>query len=69
MRSLDVALLSVTFIFKINLIFINNLFKAPELFASKQYSQTVDYWSFGTVVFECITGIRPFLPNVPPVQW
>ncbi|PVD39154.1 hypothetical protein C0Q70_01782 [Pomacea canaliculata] len=42
---------------------------APELFASKQYSQTVDYWSFGTVVFECITGIRPFLPNVPPVQW
>ncbi|KAL8585012.1 hypothetical protein ACOMHN_043648 [Nucella lapillus] len=42
---------------------------APELFASKHYSQTVDYWSFGTVIFECITGIRPFLPTVPPVQW
>lgn len=42
---------------------------APELFASKSYSQTVDYWSFGTVVFECITGIRPFLPTLPPVQW
>ncbi|XP_076460163.1 inhibitor of nuclear factor kappa-B kinase subunit alpha-like [Babylonia areolata] len=42
---------------------------APELFASKQYSQTVDYWSFGTVIFECITGTRPFLPTLPPVQW
>ncbi|KAK7507653.1 hypothetical protein BaRGS_00001588 [Batillaria attramentaria] len=42
---------------------------APELFASKSYSQTVDYWSFGTVIFECITGIRPFLPTLPPVQW
>nr|QNL15279.1 inhibitor of nuclear factor kappa-B kinase subunit alpha [Littorina littorea] len=42
---------------------------APELFASRQYSQTVDYWSFGTVVYECITGVRPFLPTYPPVQW
>ena len=44
-------------------------FQAPELFASKSYSQTVDYWSFGTVVYECITGTRPFLPSLPPVQW
>ncbi|XP_060588083.1 inhibitor of nuclear factor kappa-B kinase subunit alpha-like [Ruditapes philippinarum] len=42
---------------------------APELFASQKYTCTVDYWSFGTVVFECITGYRPFLPNSPPVQW
>lgn len=42
---------------------------APELFASQKYTCTVDYWSFGTVVFECITGFRPFLPSVPPVQW
>ncbi|XP_041364104.1 inhibitor of nuclear factor kappa-B kinase subunit alpha-like [Gigantopelta aegis] len=42
---------------------------APELFASQRYQCTVDYWSFGTVVFECIVGYRPFLPNVPPVRW
>ncbi|XP_052780366.1 inhibitor of nuclear factor kappa-B kinase subunit alpha-like [Mya arenaria] len=42
---------------------------APELFASQKYTCTVDYWSFGTVVFECITGYRPFLPDLPPVQW
>nr|ASE55486.1 inhibitor of nuclear factor kappa-B kinase [Cyclina sinensis] len=42
---------------------------APELFASQKYTCTVDYWSFGSVVFECITGYRPFLPNSPPVQW
>ncbi|XP_062615186.1 inhibitor of nuclear factor kappa-B kinase subunit alpha-like [Saccostrea cucullata] len=42
---------------------------APELFASQKYTCTVDYWSFGTVVFECITGFRPFLPQVPPVTW
>eukprot|EP00058_Branchiostoma_floridae_P019240 XP_002604730.1 hypothetical protein BRAFLDRAFT_80298 [Branchiostoma floridae] len=42
---------------------------APELFASQRYTRTVDYWSFGTLVFECITGSRPFLPNRNPVQW
>ncbi|KAI1901132.1 hypothetical protein AGOR_G00057050, partial [Albula goreensis] len=33
------------------------------------YTMTVDYWSFGTLVFECITGFRPFLPTWQPVQW
>ncbi|XP_069125101.1 inhibitor of nuclear factor kappa-B kinase subunit alpha-like isoform X2 [Argopecten irradians] len=42
---------------------------APELFASQKYTCTVDYWSFGTVVFECIAGYRPFLPTTPPVTW
>ncbi|KAL4239867.1 hypothetical protein ACF0H5_000667 [Mactra antiquata] len=42
---------------------------APELLASQKYTCTVDYWSFGTVVFECITGYRPFLPSSNPVQW
>uniref|UniRef100_A0A8C0K4S1 Inhibitor of nuclear factor kappa-B kinase subunit alpha n=1 Tax=Canis lupus dingo TaxID=286419 RepID=A0A8C0K4S1_CANLU len=27
---------------------------APELFENKPYTATVDYWSFGTMVFECI---------------
>ncbi len=28
---------------------------------SKKYHSSVDFWSFGVVVFECITGRRPFL--------
>ncbi|XP_020777102.2 inhibitor of nuclear factor kappa-B kinase subunit alpha-like isoform X1 [Boleophthalmus pectinirostris] len=42
---------------------------APELFESKPYTLTVDYWSFGTVIFECICGFRPFLHHMQPVQW
>ncbi|XP_039629534.1 inhibitor of nuclear factor kappa-B kinase subunit alpha [Polypterus senegalus] len=42
---------------------------APELFENKPYTVTVDYWSFGTVVFECSCGFRPFLHNHQPVQW
>ncbi|XP_076126461.1 inhibitor of nuclear factor kappa-B kinase subunit beta isoform X2 [Alosa pseudoharengus] len=42
---------------------------APELLEQKSYTVTVDYWSFGTLVFECITGFRPFLPTWQPVPW
>uniref|UniRef100_A0ABM0M026 IkappaB kinase n=1 Tax=Saccoglossus kowalevskii TaxID=10224 RepID=A0ABM0M026_SACKO len=42
---------------------------APELFSSKEYTRTVDYWSFGTVVFECIVGFRPFLSMLQPAKW
>uniref|UniRef100_A0A672G0H9 Inhibitor of nuclear factor kappa-B kinase subunit alpha n=1 Tax=Salarias fasciatus TaxID=181472 RepID=A0A672G0H9_SALFA len=41
---------------------------APELFESKPYTVTVDYWSFGNVIFECICGFRPFLHHMQPVQ-
>ncbi|XP_069741583.1 inhibitor of nuclear factor kappa-B kinase subunit alpha isoform X2 [Narcine bancroftii] len=41
---------------------------APELFDSQSYTVTVDYWSFGTLVFECISGFRPFLHNMQPFQ-
>lgn len=43
--------------------------QAPELFESKPYTVTVDYWSFGTVIFECTCGFRPFLHHMQPVQW
>ncbi|XP_077999417.1 inhibitor of nuclear factor kappa-B kinase subunit alpha-like [Glandiceps talaboti] len=33
---------------------------APEMHGKKEYSHAVDYWSFGTVVFEAIAGHRPF---------
>ncbi|KAJ6661716.1 hypothetical protein lerEdw1_013238, partial [Lerista edwardsae] len=42
---------------------------APELFDNKPYTTTVDFWSFGTVVFECIAGFRPFLHNQQPFTW
>lgn len=42
---------------------------APELIEREKYTVTVDYWSFGTLVFECITGFRPFLPTWQPVPW
>ncbi|KAJ8285974.1 hypothetical protein GJAV_G00033070 [Gymnothorax javanicus] len=42
---------------------------APELLEQQTYTVTVDYWSFGTLVFECINGFRPFLPAWQPVPW
>lgn len=42
---------------------------APELLEQKKYTVTVDYWSLGTLAFECITGFRPFLPNWQPLAW
>ncbi|XP_031417353.1 inhibitor of nuclear factor kappa-B kinase subunit alpha-like isoform X2 [Clupea harengus] len=42
---------------------------APELFYTEPYTGTVDYWSFGTMIFECCCGLRPFLHNLQPVQW
>ncbi|XP_063385383.1 inhibitor of nuclear factor kappa-B kinase subunit beta [Cydia fagiglandana] len=42
---------------------------APELFSSKTYSNSVDFWSMGLIAFEVICGIRPFLPYLAPVQW
>uniref|UniRef100_A0A670ZSR7 Inhibitor of nuclear factor kappa-B kinase subunit alpha n=1 Tax=Pseudonaja textilis TaxID=8673 RepID=A0A670ZSR7_PSETE len=42
---------------------------APELFENSPYTKTVDFWSLGTVVFECITGFRPFLHNQQPFAW
>lgn len=45
------------------------VFQAPELIERQKYTVAVDYWSFGTLVFECITGFRPFLPTWQPVPW
>uniref|UniRef100_A0A3Q3EMD0 Inhibitor of nuclear factor kappa-B kinase subunit alpha n=1 Tax=Labrus bergylta TaxID=56723 RepID=A0A3Q3EMD0_9LABR len=41
---------------------------APELFENQPYTVTVDYWSFGTMIFECSCGFRPFLHNLQPVH-
>ncbi|XP_039273539.1 inhibitor of nuclear factor kappa-B kinase subunit alpha-like [Styela clava] len=51
---------------------------APELVFGQEhnpsskphYHSQVDYWSFGLVIFECITGYRPFFQHntIPPMQ-
>jgi serine/threonine protein kinase len=35
-------------------------YSAPELNGQGQYDWTVDLWSVGTTLFECLTGFRPF---------
>lgn len=42
---------------------------APELCFSDRYSNTVDYWSFGIIAAEIISGSRPFVPHMPMTQW
>ncbi|XP_078481125.1 inhibitor of nuclear factor kappa-B kinase subunit beta isoform X1 [Ciona intestinalis] len=43
---------------------------APEFYGANSlcYTATVDFWSFGLLVFECITGRRPFFPSLELAQ-
>lgn len=41
---------------------------APEIFLGEKYDHTVDYWSFGLLVFEAVCGVHPFLPFHPPPE-
>ena len=44
--------------------------QAPEVLQHTIYNSSVDFWSFGVVVFECITGKRPFLHgDQSPIGW
>jgi len=42
---------------------------APELFSQSGYTYTADFWSLGTLMFECITGHRPFLLTTKAFDW
>jgi len=35
-------------------------YMAPEIFAQKGYSQSVDWWSLGVIMYECLVGYPPF---------
>ena len=36
---------------------------APEVFGQKGYTETVDWWSLGTILFEMLVGYPPFLSD------
>ncbi|KAI9501430.1 kinase-like domain-containing protein, partial [Coemansia spiralis] len=38
-------------------------YMAPEVFGNAGYSYSVDWWSLGIVMYECIYGRRPFRSN------
>lgn len=38
---------------------------APEIIQSKGYGKSVDWWSFGILLYEMIVGYSPFYTNNP----
>jgi serine/threonine kinase 38 len=38
---------------------------APEVFQQKGYSETVDWWSLGVILYEMIVGYTPFFSDDP----
>ena len=46
---------------------------APELFQSVPYGKSVDWWAFGVILFELLSGVMPFIllknkPSVTPMM-
>ncbi|XP_028408517.1 inhibitor of nuclear factor kappa-B kinase subunit beta-like isoform X2 [Dendronephthya gigantea] len=37
-----------------------HFYLAPEILTGKTYTLTVDLWSYGILLYECCTGLRPF---------
>lgn len=42
---------------------------APEVIWQKGYDETVDWWSFGVILFEMLVGYPPFYSDQPSVTW
>jgi|LauGreDrversion4_2_1035121.scaffolds.fasta_scaffold107841_2 serine/threonine protein kinase len=42
---------------------------APEVIWQKGYDETVDWWSFGVIMFEMLVGYPPFYSDQPSVTW
>lgn len=45
------------------------VYAAPELIISEKHSYSADYWSIGMILYETVTGSRPFVPHLPLAQW
>lgn len=40
---------------------------APEVFGQKGYTETVDWWSIGAILFEMLVGYPPFFSDEPSI--
>ena len=40
---------------------------APEVFSKDGYTETVDWWSLGTILYECLMGFPPFCGKDPTI--
>lgn len=40
---------------------------APEVFGQSGYTETVDWWSIGAILFECLVGYPPFFSDDPSI--
>lgn len=38
---------------------------APEIFSKAGYTDTVDWWSVGVILFEMLVGYPPFFSETP----
>jgi serine/threonine protein kinase len=41
---------------------------APEILMGTGYDKTVDYWSFGVLIYEMLTGVYPFKSHIPDLK-
>ena len=42
---------------------------APEVFTKDGYTETVDWWSLGTIMFEMLMGYPPFTGRDTNMTW
>lgn len=42
---------------------------APEVLNGQSYDHSVDYWSLGAIIFECLAGYSPFAGSTSDETW
>ena len=51
------------------MIVLNLKYLAPEVIKKERYDRSVDWWSFGVILYEMLIGIDPFHDNDPMVVY